>query len=449
MTTLLDFATNDLNRVTQDRTTAQTALAAAQAGLGSTQADRDATAAAIVDLQGQIAKKRQEIANAAMPADAEAAAADLEKLLIKLNAQQAHAVDLQVQLDTFQSQIDVQLAALGVATTRSAAVANAFAAAQKADTDQQAWHAALVSAPIQNIGQAATDAQAAALYTTAKTRAEAGFNADLLKHVRKRESNEQARLAVIRSTLDHMQDDLDAKEKADRGLAGAVAPLQTIYDRAEAAFRVAVMGAQDRFNRAQGLLATIAAAPALPDAEKNHMLDATIVNAAKGNAVTHEEALETARDAFTQANADLERAKAEESAGLTPFMTVANAQTAVGTAQGDLATAKGNFTQGESDALDAWEATVPDSSWTLLAAFDEADLILNDLESNATPVKLAALETAMKTAASNLADALDLLAKSDRAVALLGWRMKQQSELLDAAARSGSARVLNALRGDD
>ncbi len=448
MTTLLDFATTDLSRVTQDKNASQSALAAAQAGLQTAQADRDATAVKIAGLQKQIAAKRLEIANAAMPADAEAAAADLEKLLIKLNAQQGHAVDVQVQLDTYQTQIDVQLDILGAATTKSVQATTALAAAQKIDAHHAAWHAALGSPPLQSISQAASDALNADLYTTAKTRAEAGFDASLLTHIRKRETNEQARLAAIESTRDDMQEDLDAKKAADRGIAGEVAPLQTAYDRAQAAFRDAITGAQDRFNRAQGLLASIAAAPVLPDAERNHMLDATIVNPAKGQPVTHQEALETARDASTQAQTDLDRAQTQDNVGLTPFETVATAQTAVGTAQGNLTTATGGYTQADREALDAWEATVPDASWSLLAAFDEADLILKDLKANVTPAKLQSLETAMNTAASALAAKLDGLARSERAIALLTERVQQQSELLDAAARNGSARVLNALRGD-
>lgn len=448
MTTLLDFATNDLARVTQDKTAAQSAVAAAQAGLAAAQADRDDTAKAIADKQQKIAQKRVEIASAAMPADAEAAAADLESLLIDLNDLQAHAVDVQVQLDTYQSQIDVQLDILGTATTRSVQATSALATAQKTNADQAGWHAALATAPLQTIAQAANTALAGADYAAAKARAEDGFNATLLAHVRTRESNEQARLALIESTLEDMQDDLDAKVAADRGLAGDVAPLERAYDRAEAAFREAVTGAQDRYNRALGLLTSVAAAPALTDAERNRMLDATIVNAAKGDPVTHEEGLETAQDALVQAQIGLDRGQTQDDVGLTPFDTLANLGTAVTDAEGNLGTAQGAFVAADEDALDKWEVTVPDSSWSLLAAFDEANLILNDLKTNATPAKLSALETAMTNAASDLADARDTLAQSEHDIALLGERVTQQSELLDAAMRNGSARVLNALRGD-
>jgi hypothetical protein len=178
------------------------------------------------------------------------------------------------------------------------------------------------------------------------------------------------------------------------------------------------------------------------------MKDATIVNAAKANPVTHEKALETARDNLAKAQIGLDRGQTQTDVGLPPFDTLANLGTAVTTATGDVGTAQGAFVAADEDALDKWEVTVPDSSWSLLAAFDEASLILNDLKTNATPAKLSAAETAMTNAATALAAALETLAKSEHDIAMLDERVKHESELLDAAERNGSARVLNAMRGD-
>jgi hypothetical protein len=448
MTTLLDFATTDLARVNGDKTSAQSAVSAAQTGLAAAQQDRDDNARAIGNKQDDIARKRIEIANAAMPADAAAAAAELETMLIELNDLQAHAVDVQVKIDTFQSQIDVQLDILGNATTRSVQATSALSAAQKIDANHAAWHAAIGVAPLATISADAATALAGADYAAAKARAQDGFDATLLAHVRKRESNEQARLALIETTLHDMEDDLDAKIEADRGLAGAVAPLQRTYDRAAADFRALATGAQDRYNRALGLITTIAAAPALTDAERNRMVDATIVNAAKTDPVTHEQALEAAEDDVAKAQIDLDRGQTQTDVGLTPFETLTNLSTAVDTANGELGPAQGAFVEADEDALDKWEVTVPDSSWSLLAAFDEATLILNDLKTNATPARLAAAENAMTNAGTALVTALDTLAQSEHDIAMLSERAKQQSELLDAAERNGSARVLNAMRGD-
>ncbi len=178
------------------------------------------------------------------------------------------------------------------------------------------------------------------------------------------------------------------------------------------------------------------------------MRDATIVTAAKGDPVTHQEALETAADDLAQAQIDLDRGQTQTDVGLPPFDTLVNLNNTVNTATGALGTAEGAFVAADEDALDKWEVTVPDSSWSLLAAFDEATLILNDLKTNATPARLAAAEKAMTDAATALAGALDPLAQSDHNIATLSERVKQESELLDAAARNGSSRVLNALRGD-
>jgi len=132
------------------------------------------------------------------------------------------------------------------------------------------------------------------------------------------------------------------------------------------------------------------------------------------------------------------------SVGLTPFDTIVNLTKGVT----DANTAIAALVAFDESKLDAWEVTVPDSSWSLLAAFDEADLILNDLKTNSTPAKLNTLSTAMTTTANALAAKLEVLAQSDHDIAQLEERMKLDTELLDAAARNGSARVLNALRGD-
>jgi hypothetical protein len=164
--------------------------------------------------------------------------------------------------------------------------------------------------------------------------------------------------------------------------------------------------------------------------------------------VTHEEAVETAEDDLAKAQIGLDRGQTQTDVGLPPFDTLANLTDAVNTATGQVGTAQGAFVAADEDALDKWEVTVPDSSWSRLAAFDEATLILNDLKTNATPAKLTAAETAMTNAATALAAALDTLAQSEHDIAMLWERSKQQSELLDAAERNGSARVLNAMRGD-
>jgi hypothetical protein len=208
-----------------------------------------------------------------------------------------------------------------------------------------------------------------------------------------------------------------------------------------------VTGAQDRFNRAQSLLATVAAAAALTDAEQSHMLDATIVGAAKGDPATHRQAVGAADLALSEAQTTLDRLQAQAAAGL-PHDDIPTAQGDVTDKQNALTAAQGAFTQADQDALDAWAATVPPASWTLLAAFDEADLILHDLESHATAAALSGLETAMTTAADALVTQLGVVAASTAAVATLTRRVALQAELLAAVERTGSVQVLNALRGD-
>jgi chromosome segregation protein len=447
MTTMLEFATADLARVSQERTAAQSELAAAQTGLQAAQADRDAIAKRLGVIQTDIAAKRAEIAAAATPAAVHAAEAELELLLIELHAEQGKAFDVKMQIDAYLCEIDVKLDTLGRATTRAAHGASAFATAQKVDAEHAGWRAAQAVPPLATISQQAAAALASNVYTRAQTRATAGFQADLLAHVRKRAASEQARLDAIESRLEAMQDDLDEKAKADRGIAGEVAPLETDYARAEAAYRAAITGAQDRLNRAVGLLASIDAAPKLPAADSAKMQDATIVNAARAAPVTNKEALEAAEDELAQAEADLDRARSQAAAGLaeTP-LTVAAAETARDDAAAAVTAA--TYTPQQRAKLAAWEVTVPDSSWSLLAAFDEAHAILKDLEANATPAKLTALETTMTTAADALAAKLVDLAESEHDLAVLTERAKLQAELLRTASAGAAARILNALRGD-
>ena len=446
MSTLLDFATTALGSAKQDATSAQSTIAATQQAIASNQTQRDANANAIARAQQDVTTARAALANAAMPADATAAAAQLQTALAELNTAQGQAVDLQAQLDELNGGLAVQIAALGAATTELNAAQTSYATAQQGDQAHQTWHAAITGA-LSSISGAAGDTESGTLFADAKQNAEAGFDPTLLAYVRLRESNEQNRQQAIQSTLDDMQDDVDAKMKADGGLAGAVAPLQTVYDRAEAAFRDAVTGAQDRFNRALGLLATVANGPQLTDAEQTAMTDATTVNAAKG-AVANEEAVETTQDALTAAQAAVDRAQAQTDAGWDPPPDLTTPAADLATATTDAQDAQAAFTQANQQALAAWVATVSGARWSLLAAFDEAKLILDDLIANATASQLGALEWAMTNAAGTLVTALTAQSESVRAIAALQERVDLQAAALDAAERNGSAQVLNALSGN-
>jgi hypothetical protein len=446
MTSLLDAATNNANRAQQEQTDAQTALANAQTDLANAQKQRDAAAVQIAKLNGDIAATRVELANAAMPADAEAAAQTLATQLVELWDDQASSVALQTQIATLQGQIDADVEMLGAATARLAGATTAKDSATKTDKEHTAWHDAAGAPPLDGVVAAATAVVGSQLYTHARARAQgagSGFHPDMLDHVKKRRQNALDRIALAQSTLDGLEADLDDWQAEHGGDAGALAPLQSAYTKAEARFRDAVKLSLSRLDRAQGLLAMIVGQPALSTADKNAMLDNGIVGAATPDPRKHQEDQAAEQLAVDQAQANVDRKQRRSDLGLADLPQLANAEQDLTDAQNAL-NALDPFSNSNQQALAAWSHTVPDLSWQLLAAFLEADDILTALQA----LDLGALENAMAQADTALGNALDPADKTAGKGRALATQVTLQSKTVEVARGNQSATVLSALRGD-
>lgn len=328
MTTLLEAATNTFDRATQEQTDAQTVLKGAQNDLTTAQQLRDAAAATIAGLNTQIAATRVALANAAMPADAQAATDQLAQQQVALWGQQATSVGLQIAIATLQGQIDADVESLGATNARLADATTAKKAAEATDKEYTDWHKQLGEAPLNGVVAAATALAGSQLYTDAKKRAQgadSGFHPDMLDHVKKRRQNALDRIALAQSTLDGLQDDLDDWAAAHAGDTGALAAPQTAYARAEADFENAVKNSQSRLDRAQGLLAMIDGSAALSVADKTSMLDNAIITAATPDARAHQEAQAATQLAVDQEQAKVDREQRRNDLGLVALPELATA----------------------------------------------------------------------------------------------------------------------------
>jgi hypothetical protein len=124
-------------------------------------------------------------------------------------------------------------------------------------------------------------------------------------------------------------------------------------------------------------------------------------------------------------------------------------QTAVGTAQGLVNTAKQDLKQAEDDyklaseaIMNAWEAAVPDATWSLLNSYEAA---LEVLTATPNPAKLS---TDLKGAEADYVKFQLLADRSANVLADLTSEQSQRAAREENARQSSAASLFSVLRGD-
>ena len=120
------------------------------------------------------------------------------------------------------------------------------------------------------------------------------------------------------------------------------------------------------------------------------------------------------------------------------------ATTDLSSAQTALTTAQGAYTAAIEQQARDWEATVPDTTWQLLADFERARGLLSDLQ-NPSPV---ALTTAMDNAEATLVTALLAADKSARTLAALQAEATRRGAVATYETTAIENRHFGAVRGD-
>jgi hypothetical protein len=445
-TTVLEFAT-------QRQDAAQVTQTDAQAGSGQAQADLVTALQAVQDRTSEVAALerndaalRQALAATPTLADGAAILAQLEQNTIDLRAKRQDLLEAQESLAAAQSRVERCQAILARETADLARAMTLKHAAQEADTKRSGWKTDAGKPPLDTLKADAGAALGAKTYTDAKARVEADIPADLIARARDRRDQEAARVDRFRKEVEAAEDALDDELAANGGLPGATAKKRRGFGRAETAFGNYVLTAKQRFDRAMALLAPIPGAPAL-SAEEQARINQADIKQKGAAAAAKEKARDDARATLADKQATLDDATMDAiAAGKKPedVKAVKDATKERDDAVTDLAKKEGEYTAGMRKDLDTWETAVPDAAWRLLADFQEANAILNDLKATDP----AALAKAMVDAESDLAGALDAEAVSAEATSFLQDSAAARDDRLDASSRSEPPLLFSALRGD-
>ena len=449
-TTILEVADLEQANDLAAQTAANTALVNATAALAAAQSQQQELAAQLQTLQQLEADIRRQLAATAMPADGEALLEQLGQAIVDKRATQAQLATAEAQAGQSRLDVETAQAALASSTTAAGVAASAREQALHDDTERAAWKSAVAAAPLKDVKAQATTAANTANEPlhSAKARIEADIPADLLARARDRGAKARSLVDLARTAAENAEDRVAAQAGSDGGVAGKVVKAQTAFDRAVLELRAYVFNALPDYQRAVALLAAIPSAPSITQAEADRINDTTIVNDGKA-AAAKEGDRDQARADVAAAQADLDlailKAKADDiDADPSTVTAVQTAHTALEAATTALETAQTAYTDAMKEALDLWEATVPDTTWRLLANYDEANAILQRLKTTDP----SALATAATSKEGDLVTALIADEKSERTEEYLADVAERAAGRLATTTNAAPAATFGAIRGD-
>ena len=455
---LLDFATARASAAQDAAQAAQQRLVDAQRALaGDPNVDgsglRNGARAAereVARLNAEIGKARRALAGDGLsPAELAARIEALHLLLLELRAAREDALAADAALKLGEREAERARAAAADAR-RAAADATAFFKQETARAARRADHEArLGEEPLVDLPARAGAAQDPAdpLFAGARGRLE-GAGADLPAALRTR--------AVERygAELDRLAAARQAVRDSGALLAAALAPSGGAAPAAWAALAAAeetlaswVNGAPARLAEAVGLLAQVRDSPEPTAAEAAALADPERV-AAGEEAVDLEKTRDDARAAFAAKQAELDKKRLEVQAADVEAdpdddLAVQALLLEVGTLADQLQDAEDALEPARA-ALDDWEATVPETVWASVQAFERARRLLAELAATDP----ADLLTALDAAETALADALAADAKARRTLETLTAAAAERQDRADVAAALRDRRLAGAVRGD-
>lgn len=447
-TNLKELYQQTVTRLESARDAARVELSVAQAALAATRTHRDGLATQQAALAAQVERTRKAMAEAPLPADAEALAAQLRTLLTQFRRRRWQLLEADDALAAAEAMTSRAGAELEAAAARLQAAQTDLAAADQRHQRHQAWAAAVEAPPLSTLPADAGTALAGAAFTQAKARVEGDLPAKLRQRAAARGTEEGARLGRRTATALGAEDELLDQRAAGEGLAGASAKAWAGFCRAEAALQALVLEGKRRYDRALAAVGAVPGSAALTQAQRDHIEDAAL-QARREAAADAEKDRDEARAAVEATQAELEAKVLEVRAGDVDADPAADP--AVTALQGELATLQtaldgkeAAFTPAMRDALDEWEASVPDPIWQNQAAFEGAKKVLGEMQTAAPAALVAALGTTQGT----LVAALLAEDKGARTRRLLEAAARQAAERLARAREAQPQRFLGALRGD-
>jgi hypothetical protein len=453
-TTLVELSEQRHNDWTAARQAAVTAVAQAQAAHNSA---AQALAAASADFAAQeraAAQIRAQLAAITTPADGEPL---LEQLELAIIAQRSAAAALLAA----QSALAAAKAALAQGQA-SVQEADARIAQAKADWDRakadaarrQAAKDALAAPPLDTLAADAGALLSDPVFDAAEARIEGDFPEALRDRARDRAKLARERLARNRKLAADLNGLLALHLNAKGAPADKLPGLGQAAAAAEAALLDWVSRAKERFDRARAALERVGDPdnPPLTQEQQDRIDDATL-ETAREDAADKEAARDQARAAHEAAVAKFEAERVEVlgeggAEALTQALAdansdVAKAKKAMDDAAAELQVKQTAYTTVMREALDGWEAAVPESAWRDLADFDAASVALTELQAGPAAF-LAALTSAEAAllAAGIAAHKEEQSLRTYRLETALPAARGEQERTIEGAA------VFSALRGD-
>lgn len=449
--TLADYVNEESTAYENARKRAADALAPLQAAVQAARADVEQLTGELVELHADADGLRAELAAGPPAVEAEQLALQLERRLQEAHAKQLEVLDAQDAL----SDREAQAAAHARHADRAAAGARAVGArageAAERAREVAAWKAAIAAAPVKDV-KANADAAKGAQKTAARARLRgADLPNELFDRAEQRWTLARARAEAVVASADAATGELakqtSAGEQKRRDL-----------ERARADLREFATASQQQLDTAIALLEAVTDSPPL-SADVRKRLDGTrkrpdntpdpdakdLFDKGKAAAVT-EKARDDKLDDVDTARAAVDPARltaivANPDRDIENVAAVTSARQAVTAAQ---PTAEQNQYEAVVADIDAWEAAVPEATWTLFEGYEEASATLDRL-AGATPADLGPTVDAAE-------DAYVTELKKEGKAERVRWALEAFADIraarAAAARRSREGRLLAALRGD-
>jgi hypothetical protein len=447
---------NNLLELAQSRDTAavarvssaRTAFSTAQAAVQAARTAHEAAVAQRAQLDQDVAQIRQALNDAETQADAAAAAADLGRKLVALRGQSPVLLAAESSLAEANRALEAAEAESAAATAQATAAKAELTQATAASARRQGVDDALSRAPLSTLPATAKKLKDTAPtnkpFRDARTRIEADIPAKLIERARDRRA---AALAAVANQSKLAQ----AAAEALHGLAAAPARAELQYLAAAEAVSSFIANATARLDQAKAQLARVAdpLEQPLSAAQKAAITAKGELAAAEQKKVTDaRKALETAQTELAVAVLNAKVANLDQAAAIDANPAGDATLAPLVTTRDQALTAFNNavaaYTPVMKADLAAWEASIPDGTWGLLADFEDASDTLGTL-GTATPAQLITDRT---TAEKAYVDALLVADKAARTRAFAAAERTRLEGARQSAVGEQSRRILSALRGD-
>lgn len=444
MPTLIDFTAAERQRIEDLESDARDALAKAQSDLSDARQAYDDALADRVEAEAAVAAIRKSLGQAEVAPAADSGGDDLRDALVTLRAAQTTALSAKLTLAAAE---DDQSAAAAEAEQLREALLQAQRDEHDADergTTLAGWSAAVAAAPYDTLASDASNLLTASAFTDAEAKVAASLPSKLLARSRDRRIALGDADAARRDHLRALEDLLDGVARDSGGVSGALAPLERALERAEIDLAEFVRSGPDRYQRAQNLLAKIAARATI-DPDIRSALDSDTDRDAAADA---EAAVDLAAKDVTekQLEIDLQIATllaADPDADVDADATVQSLRGELSPLEASLSSAEASFDAAMQTTMAAWRADVPSSVWTDLDELERARDLLDALAAANPSTLLSTLDSAEDALVSGLEDELT----AERSAELTASTMAETGRAHARALDTRNERLRAALEG--